>query len=319
MPDDRSWSLSERPGVLRLHALPAADFFWARNTLTQRAIGPVSAPMAEMDASGMKPGDTAGLALLNLPYAWIGVRREAEGLVVEQFNQGTGETVRVPITTAHVWLRAHCDFLTEQATFAYSLDGTTFQSLGGTFAMIFQLKTFQGIRYALFNYSTCSDPGGYADFARFSVEQPHPRGLMQPIPFGRRIRLGTVGAGHVLVGDGDALSVVSGGVPLASSALARFRVVDRGLGRVALQSGGGYVSVAEPGAVGQVTLRTGDPGDAETFQWTETVYGDLLLLSLATHRHCRIDPGSGAVSADHPGPGPDRRDGSCFWWSIEPG
>ena len=43
VPVDGKWSLDERPGFLRLHALPAADLWHARNTLTQRAIGPRSA------------------------------------------------------------------------------------------------------------------------------------------------------------------------------------------------------------------------------------------------------------------------------------
>jgi hypothetical protein len=55
--------------------------------------------------------------------------------------------------------------------------------------MIFQLKTFQGVRYSLFHYNTEGSPGGYADFDRFTVEEPHPRGLMKPIPYNRKIRL----------------------------------------------------------------------------------------------------------------------------------
>jgi xylan 1,4-beta-xylosidase len=39
VPDDGRWSLGERPGALRLHSLPTLDFWWARNTLTQRAVG----------------------------------------------------------------------------------------------------------------------------------------------------------------------------------------------------------------------------------------------------------------------------------------
>ena len=96
VPVDASWSLSERPGFLRLRSLPATDFFGARNTLTQRALGPVSEPTAVLDASGMKPGDVAGLGLLNLPCAWIGVRREDDGLVVEQLDQLTGESSACP-------------------------------------------------------------------------------------------------------------------------------------------------------------------------------------------------------------------------------
>ncbi len=41
-PVESKWSLSEKPGALRLHTLPASQFLWARNSLTQRVIGPVS-------------------------------------------------------------------------------------------------------------------------------------------------------------------------------------------------------------------------------------------------------------------------------------
>jgi hypothetical protein len=63
-------------------------------------------------------------------------------------------------------------------------------------------------------------------------------------------------------------------------------------------------------------VRSGEATEAETFQWTETPYGDLVLLSLASHRHLRIDPASGTVAADQPGPTPDRSDGSCLSWSL---
>jgi xylan 1,4-beta-xylosidase len=314
LPDGTKWSLSERPGFLRLHSLPATDFWWARNTLTQRAIGPVSSPTAELDTRGMKAGDVAGLALLNFPYAWIGISQQSDGAMVEQFDQTTGETVRIPLKGTRVWLRVSCDFLSEKARFSYSTDGKKFEPLGAEFTMIFQLKTFQGIRYSLFHYHTGSGPGGYADFDRFNVDEPHPRGLMKPIPFGKKITLSVFGDGQVLAVKDGVLSAVPAGDPQAAGTAAQFNVVDRGLGRVALQWGEQFVSVAAPGGEGQVKLRSGRPTDSETFQWTETPYGDLILLSIATHRHLRIEPGSGVVSADHPGPQPDRKDGSCFNW-----
>jgi hypothetical protein len=221
---------------------------------------------------------------------------------------------RVPLKETRLWLRAHCDFLTEKARFSYSMDGKTFEPLGGEFTMVFQLKTFQGIRYSLFHYHTGGGEGGYADFDRLTVDEPHPRGLMKPIPFGKKITLSVFGGGPMLVVKDGRLWAVPSLDRLANGSTAQFKVVDRRLGRVALQGGDKFVSVAAPGGKGQVTLRAGRPTDAETFQWTENVYGDLILLSLATHRHLRVEPGSGIVSADHPGPRPDRKDGSCFTW-----
>ena len=65
---------------------------------------------------------------------------------------------------------------------------------------------------------------------------------------------------------------------------------------------------------GEVTVKSGKPGDAEAFQWVELQRGETLLMSLATHRYIVAPKDSGAVSADHPGPAPDRKDGSCFTW-----
>ena len=75
LPDDAKWSLTERPGYLRLHSLPARRF------LVGAELADAARDRAGVDghhgtgASGMKAGDVAGLALLNLPYAWIGVER----------------------------------------------------------------------------------------------------------------------------------------------------------------------------------------------------------------------------------------------------
>lgn len=321
-PDDARWSLKERPGFLRLRALPAADFWTARNTLTQRAIGPASTPTAVLDAAGMKPGDVAGLALLNLPYAWIGVRRGADGaFTLEQFDQTTGEAKQIPLGGAaaaplrRVWLRAECDFLTEKATFHYSTDGTTFTPLGGAFAMVFQLKTFQGVRYALFSYHTGEGEGGHADFESFTVDEPRPRGLTRPIPLGQTITIGSAApGGAVLAADRHKLVAVPAGDRRATPAATGFTVVDRGQGRVALRCGDAFITVLASGTPGQILLKKGEPVEAETFQWVETPYGDLALLSLASHRYLRIDPVGNVLSADSPGPHPSRADGTCLTW-----
>ncbi|MGQ9633564.1 MAG: family 43 glycosylhydrolase [Bryobacteraceae bacterium] len=312
VPDDSKWSLSERRGYLRLHSLPAQDFWWARNTLTQRAIGPESMVTTELDGSGLKEGDVAGLALLNWPYAWIGLVREAGGYRLAQYDHITGKTASEAAPRPRVWLHVHCNFDTEIARFSYSLNGMDFKPLGPEFIMVFQLRTFQGVRYALFHYNTGGAPGGAADFNFFTVDEPRPRGLTQPIPLSRFITFADLGTGHALaVVDGKLHSVSS------PSAATPFRVVDRGRGRISLQTRDGeFVSVAGDGKPGEVTLRSVQPGDAETFQWVDLHRGDTLLLSLATHRYIVAPKNPGPVGANHPGPSPDRKDGSCFSWKI---
>lgn len=310
-PDNTRWSLTERQGFLRLHSLPAPDFWQARNTLTQRAIGPESTPTAELDISGMQPGDIAGLGLLNAPYAWIGVRYEDDGFTIAQFDQHTGKTATVPLKTRHIWLRAQCDFRTEKARFSFSTDGKKFEPLGEEFTMVYQLKTFQGIRYSLFHYNTGGAPGGYADFDKLTVDEPSPRGLMQPIPLGEGITLATMNGDTVLALKEGILSAIPATNSLASGAAAQFKVVDRGSGRITLQSANGFISVTP---TGQVALRNGPLTDAETFQWIETPMGDLTLLSLATHRYLQLDPACGKVAADSTGPQRRQPDGARFSW-----
>jgi hypothetical protein len=90
-----------------------------------------------------------------------------------------------------------------------------------------------------------------------------------------------------------------------------FRITDQKLGRVALRTDTGYVSVDPAGAV---SIRKGKPGKSESFAWMETFDGDLILLSLTTNRYLRVDSQNGTVVADSPGPRPDGRDGVRLEW-----
>jgi beta-xylosidase len=298
VPDDTRWSLSERPGFLRLHSLPASDFWTARNTLTQRAVGPRSTATTVLDVGGMRENDVAGLALLNRPHAWIGVQRSSKGLALKQYDQLTDSTIEVPMRGTRVWLRVESDFLTEQSRFDYSADGKRWTPVGKPFTTAFQLKTFQGVRFALFHYNIGASAGGFADFDRMDIYEPNPRGLMQPIPVGRTITLRSAGRE----------------TPFAIENQDRFTVVDRKLGRVALRSGEGYVSVSPTSdSTGMVRLRAGSPGESETFQWMETLYGDVVLMSLATNRYLFIET-DGRVTANSRGPEPDPSDGTTLRW-----
>ena len=300
VPDDTRWSLTERAGFLRLHALPAADFWTARNSLTQRAVGPQSTATTRLEATSMQVNDVAGLALLNRPYAWIGVRRLADGLVLQQHDQTVDSTASAALAGSTVWLRVECDFLTELSHFSYSSNGRTWATLGRPFTTAFQLKTFQGVRFALFNYNTGGVAGGAADFAFMRIDEPHPRGLMQPIPVGQTIALKAAGRD----------------TPFILGEAHEFTIADRRLGRVALRAGKRFLSVsAVTDSTSTVSLRDTTPGDAETFQWMETLYGDVVLMSVATHRYLRLET-DGRLTSDSRGPEPEPSDGTALTWQL---
>jgi hypothetical protein len=253
-----------------------------------------------LDVAGMRAGDVAGLALLNRPYAWIGVRRTADGVALQQYDQTVDSAVTSPMRGTRLWLRVDCDFLTEQARFAFSTDGARWTPLGRPFTMAFQLKTFQGVRFALFHYNTAGAPGGVADFDLMRVDEPNPRGLTRPIPIGRTIVLQAAGRDTPFVVDGAS----------------RFTVVDRGLGRVGLRAGSRFLAVTpQSDSTSTLALRAGSRGDGDTFQWMETLYGDLLLMSLATHRYLRVET-HGRVTSDSRGAEPDPNDGTALRWRL---
>lgn len=320
VPDDKKWSLTARKGWLRLQSLPAGDFWYARNSLTQRAIGPVSVVTTELDIKALKNGDVAGLALLNVPYAWLGVSKKNGITELQQYDQQTGATSSRKIDPAMpLWLRVYCNFFTEKTRFSYSTDGHHFELLGDTMVMPYSLRTFQGVRYAIFNFNTGGAEGGYADFNNFIVEEPRHSGLTQPIPYGKSITLTSLADSTVLVNWKHFVRPVAPNSPFAAGMAAQFRVLDRGKGRIALQSlaDSGFVTVKGMGGMAELRMEKTEQGDASLFQWQDMLQSDIMLMSLSTHRYLFADPSAKSlVSADATGARPDRKDGSCFVWKL---
>lgn len=333
VPDDSKWSLTEKPGVLRLHSLPASDFYSARNSLCQRPPGPESIMTVELDASGLAVGDTAGLALLSSPHAWIGVVKTAGGTALQMFDatgsvggrRGAPAAPASPPTLGptnppvHLWLRVACNFDIDEAVFSWSNDGRQFTPLGKPFTMTFQLRTFQGVRPSLFHFNTSGQPGGYADFDNYTVEEPRARGIERLIPTGRTITLASGADGSLLAADTQNHMLVhvaadpTGEVP----SNAKFLVLDLGLGRVALKAANGrFVSAAGESAVLKDVAGKA-PGDAESFQWINLMHGDTLLMSLTNHRYLATRPNEpGPVTVTATGPQPARKGGAEFRWKA---
>jgi beta-xylosidase len=317
VPLDAKWSLTEKPGVLRLHTLPAEHFLLARNTLTQRVIGPESSATAVLDGSGLQPGDLAGLGLLNIPCAWIGIARTESGFVLRCYDQSTNETIDQPLASARVSLRASGDYDADLARFSYSVDGVHFTSIGREIRLPYQLKTFQGVRYALFAFNTAAREGGYAEFDAFLVTEPL-ADRSKNLPLGKVITLTNLANGSLAWANPNGmLHSTRPDRKEAKSPAARFRVLDRGRGRVALEAtdGSGFVTVVGLGLSGDVRLCKRE-SEGSLFQWQDMLRGQCMLLSLRTHRNVGLDPSTGEpYSAESPGARPDRKDGAVFSWA----
>lgn len=145
-----------------------------------------------MDASGMKPGDRAGIIAFQSNYCTIGVevaddgskslvalthrnmgrRRGPQAQGAEQPNPDT-EALRIPLAQDKVWLKIRYVFTpqaegerADQAFMSYSLDGKSWTDVDATLQMSFSLDYFTGYRTGLYSFGT-TQSGGYADFDYF--------------------------------------------------------------------------------------------------------------------------------------------------------
>ena len=170
-PDDSRWSLTQRPGYLRLvTGKVVASLPEARNMLTQRifACYDQTVPtigITKMEVGKMKDGDIAGLAVFQNPYAFIAVKQENGIRKLIMVNNG--ETIaETPMNGEIVFFRTIASNRTKKACFEYSYDNIEFIQLGNELLMEFSLKIFTGNKFGLFNYAT-KESGGYVDFDWF--------------------------------------------------------------------------------------------------------------------------------------------------------
>ena len=315
-PNDKMWSLNrERKGWLRLHSMPAKQLLWAKNSLTQRAIGPVSYTSVKLDASKLKAGDEAGLGAINMPYASLGVVKTDKGLALRCYDQNTNKEVVKPLDKRVVWLRLWGDYDKSQLQYSYSLDGKNWENIGEQMISPYQLKTFQGVRVALYAFNKKNANGGVADFDNFKVEEPMADRTAN-LPIGKTVRFFNLA-------DGNLMNATRHGVMHNSwnkkdmSNQVKFVVEARGQGKVALKTADGrYVYIAGAGLSGDVRL-TADAGKAEEFVWQDMLYNHCMLLSLKTQRYVGKHPKDGSpYSADFQGADAGMKNGCVFAWEI---
>ena len=187
-PVDKAWSLTERPGYLRLKTSRVVpNLYLAPNTLTQRMEGPKCTGAIAMDLSKMKDGDIAGLAAFNDNSTVLAVKKNGKKLTLELSQQSVKLSQRekkvenvdvkvvesVALNTNKIWLRVDANFIprTDIANFSYSLDGKEWQKLGGDFRMTFDWQRFfMGTKFGIFNYAT-KKTGGYVDIDEFTYNK----------------------------------------------------------------------------------------------------------------------------------------------------
>lgn len=186
-PVDDAWSLTERPGYLRLKTNRVADnLYLATNTLTQRMEGPQCSGVVALDISHMKDGDVAGFSAFNGHSALLSVIAENDRKYLSMSTNVVSlrdsdkavlaveksEKERIELHQDIIYLRIDGDFRLNKdiATFYYSLDNKKWMKIGTDFKMVFDYrKLFMGTKFAIFNYATKAI-GGYVDVDEFNYK-----------------------------------------------------------------------------------------------------------------------------------------------------
>lgn len=160
-PDDSRWSLTARPGFLRLRGGPAADLVSARNTLTQSLQSRSAIITTRLDAKGLVEGQRAGLAMFGAGIGAVGAIRTGGALRVVFSLRGV-DTLGPALSAGTVDLRV--TVADQAATYSYSRDGgRTFVDLGG--GTLPRFSWWKGARPALFSYGAPNRAEqGVADF-----------------------------------------------------------------------------------------------------------------------------------------------------------
>ncbi|MGN0585065.1 MAG: family 43 glycosylhydrolase, partial [Ruminococcus sp.] len=194
-PDNSAWTVTERPGYLRLkNNTIATNLLNARNTLTQRTEGPACSSVIKLDTKGMKTGDYAGLSAFQYNYGNVGVYAaddgskkvymaengivESKGDVKDSYNKIIEETslsgdeiyLKVDFKFNNVDENLNASYNIDKANFYYSYDGADWKKIGNELSMTYDLKLFTGYRSGIYSYAT-KNTGGYADIDFFDYER----------------------------------------------------------------------------------------------------------------------------------------------------
>jgi len=153
------------------------NIFHAKNTLTQKSMGPVCEAVVTVDGSSLNNGDFAGLSAFQGDYAFVGITKEESGYyAVMLSNESKGGIwdlseeegyveAKEPVSDSELTVKVKCDFAKDQATcFIKAENG--FRQIGSAHDLRFRLDHFTGARFALSCFSTAS-PGGTAVLKKF--------------------------------------------------------------------------------------------------------------------------------------------------------
>jgi beta-xylosidase len=173
-------SLAARPGWLRLAAAKLPERYrnlWdAPHLLLQKFPAPEFVASSVVDPQAMQIGETAGLLVMGLDYAYVGIEKSAEGLRLIRrtclnAERGTPESDYTQISLdgdGPVELRVTVS-KGGKCQFSARSGDEPWQDLGDAFAA--REGKWIGAKVGLFSQGNAEKPG-FADFDRFTIAAP---------------------------------------------------------------------------------------------------------------------------------------------------
>ncbi|HEX8601293.1 MAG TPA: hypothetical protein VF774_01500, partial [Pseudoduganella sp.] len=168
-PDATRWSLTQRPGFMRIEGNRARHLVGARNTLTQILQGPAAEITTRIELQGMAEAQRAGLSLFGVKVPWIGIVREAGANHVTYAN--AGEETRGPrIDGKSVVLRASVRS-DQTVQFSWAPDDNGPFTDFGPVTELAKFSWWKGSRPAVFTYIRADSDEGKSTGPVDRIEQ----------------------------------------------------------------------------------------------------------------------------------------------------
>lgn len=169
-PVPEGWSLTAKPGYLYLKAMQAPGFLKARNTLTQKVMGPKGEVSTLMLTNTMANGQKAGLCVMGKQYNLVGVVKKKDKLFV--FTDINGTVNEQPFSGSKIYLKAAVSDKEGENQFLYSADNKKFIPVGEKFVASF--GHWKGPKLGLFSFNEQQE-GGVALFDWFHYDYDGPQ------------------------------------------------------------------------------------------------------------------------------------------------
>jgi beta-xylosidase len=163
-PVNDHWSLTERPGYLRLKALKADRLKNSKNMFTQKTTGYAGEASTELDCSRLSDGQRAGLFCIGNHYNAIGVERKNGVNAIYAEIDGTVEQI-VTLSAETVFFKVYLNANSNDHQLYYSLDNEEYIACKAPFSL--QSGDWKGARVGIFSYNT-EEAAGEADFNWFN-------------------------------------------------------------------------------------------------------------------------------------------------------